>query len=82
MRRNDPETAFGLELFQNRFGNGPSDNRFGTGSEFVDQDQRTVVGMAQDILHVEQMRAVGTQIVVDRLLIPDINKDALENSHL
>ena len=55
MRRDDPETAFGLELFQNRLGNGPSDNRFGTGSELVDQDQRTVVGMAQNILHVEQM---------------------------
>ena len=76
------ETSLRFQLFEYRFGDRSADDRLGAGAEFVDQDQRTVVGMAQDVLHVQQVRTVGAQVVVDRLLVSDVDENTAEDSHL
>ena len=82
MRRNDAITAAIEQPFENRLGNGAADRRLGSRTELVDQHQRAVGGSGQHVLHVAQVRRIGRQIVVDRLLVADIDADRPENGQL
>ena len=58
---------------------GSTCRRFGSGSELVYEHERLVVGLFQHVLHVLKEGAVGTQVVVDRLVVSDVHHDAVED---
>ena len=66
------------ETFENRFGYRPAYHRLRTRTEFVDKDERPGTCPGQHMLHVEQMRRVGTQVVVDGLFVTDVDEYAVE----
>ena len=66
------------QLFENSLGNRTTHNRLGTRTKLINQHQRARRCAAEHILHIEQVRRVGTQIVVDRLLVADVDKYRLE----
>ena len=69
------------EVFQNGFGNGSAQTWFGACSKFVNQKQCFSIGKVQKILHVGQVTAVRTEVIVKALLVADVNKQVLENTH-
>ena len=74
----DSECSFLVETFQDGFGNSASNLRFRTSTELVNQDEAPFVATLHHDFHVGQVRRVGTQIVFNRLLITNIDKDAAE----
>ena len=59
-----------------------SDLRLCAPSELVDEHQRSGSSVADDGLHVAQMRTVGRQIVLYRLVVADIHEDVGENAEM
>ena len=74
----DSECSFLVETFQYGFGNSTSDLRLCTSTELVNQDEAPFVAALHHDFHVGQVRRVGTQIIFNRLLITNIDKDAAE----
>ena len=60
------------QLAQDSFRYRAADQRLGAGSHLVYQQQSAVVGVAQEMLHVSQVRRIGGQLVLDRLLVADV----------
>ena len=71
-----------VETLQYRFGNGTPDLRFGTSTEFIDQDEAAFVAVLHHDFHVGQVRRVGTEVVLDALFVTDINEDAPEDTRM
>ena len=74
----DSECSFLVETFQDGFGNSASNLRFRTSTELVNQDEAPFVTALHHDFHIGQVRRVGTQIIFNRLLITNIDKDATE----
>ena len=74
----DSECSFLVETFQYGFGNSTSDLRLRTSTELVNQDEAPFVTALHHDFHIGQVRRVGTQIIFNRLLITNIDKDAAE----
>ena len=74
----DSECSFLVETFQYSFGNSTSDLRLRTSTELVNQDEAPFVTALHHDFHIGQVRRVGTQIIFNRLLITNIDKDATE----
>ena len=67
------------QTLEDRLGDGPADDRLGSRPELVDQHQRAARSARQHVLHVQQVRRIGRQVVVDRLLVADVDENALED---
>ena len=78
MRGYDPKRARPAELFQHGFGNSPAQAGLGTGAEFINQHQALFTRQQQELLHGQQMRRVGREVVFDALLVADIQENILE----
>ena len=76
----DSECLLLVETLQYRFGNGTPDLRFGTSTEFIDQDEAAFVAVLHHDFHVGQVRRIGTKIVLDALFVTDINEDTAEDT--
>lgn len=80
MCRDDAEGLFLVEPFQDGFGYGAADLRFRAASEFVDEQKTGTTASFHHVFHVEQMAGIGTQVVLNALLVPDVDEDAAENA--
>ena len=69
------------ELCEYSFGNGSTNLWFCTRAELVDKQQGLVVGIANHVLHVQQVRRVSRQVVLYALLVTDVNHHFLEYAH-
>ena len=77
--RDDAPCVSLAELVEHAFGDGTADLRFCAGSKFINQDERPLVCRFHHVLHVEQMAAVGAQVVLDALFVADVNQDVFEH---
>ena len=68
-----------VELAQDGLGDGSARRRFGSRTELVDKDECLAVRLRQHVLHVVKERAVGTQVVVDGLVVSDVDHYAVED---
>ena len=80
--RDDAVAPLLQQAFENRLGNRPADDRLGARPELVDQHQGPRRGSGKHVLHVEQVGGVGREVVVDRLLVADVDAEALEDGQL
>src|SRR3712207_6191842 len=70
------------ELLQYALGNGATYLWFGACTKLVDEDERACVGASHHVLHVQQMRGVGREVVLEALLVAYVDHDMLEDAHL
>ena len=82
MGRNDTEGHFLIEPFQHRLGNGTAYLRLRSSTKFINENQTSSVALFHHNFHVRQVRRIGTQVVLYRLLITNVNKDTTENSRM
>ncbi len=71
-----------VEAREHGFGDGAAGCRLGAAAEFVDQHERRGGGVREDLPHVLKVGAVGTQVVLQRLVVADVDEDAVEDQHL
>ena len=69
-----------IQFPQDGLGNRTPDLRIGTRAKFIDEYQRTLIGVFQKQAHVGQAGTIGTQVVFDGLLVADIGKEVVKNS--
>ena len=67
MRCDDTEHFLAVETFEQGFGQRTAHERFRAAAELVDKQQRAVVAVPNEVLHVRQVRTVGAQVVLDAL---------------
>jgi len=72
--------TFLAKLAKNTLRYSPADLRFGTSSKLVDEDKRAPRSLSHHDFHVEKMRRISTQIVLQALFVTDINHQVLKNS--
>src|SRR5574344_1186040 len=56
--------------------------RFSTRSELIDEEERALVTVGQELFHIEKMGAISTQVVFERLFITYVDKHILEDAAL
>ena len=78
--RDYPFHLFLIEGFQDCFGYSPSQHGFCTGAEFIDQDQGIFISVAEKVFHVDEVWAIGTQIVFNGLLVTHVDEYFFENT--
>ena len=71
-----------IELLENRLGNGTAYLGLGSATHFIDQDEGLLAALRQEQLHVLQVAAIGTQVILDTLLVADVDKDVAEDTHV
>ena len=71
-----------IETVEQCLGNSTTYLRLGTTAKLVNKQQRALVAITHTLLHVRKVRAIGTQVVLDRLFIAYIYKDAIEYTHV
>ena len=71
-----------VEPCQYGFGDGAAGRRLRTAAELIDQHERGGRGVREDLPHVLQMGTVCAQIVLQRLVIADVDEDAVEDHQL
>ena len=80
--RHDSHHLMLIELLEDGLGNGSADLWFGTAAHLIDEDQCLLAALGQEQFHVLQVAAIGTQVVLDALLVTDVDKDVTEQSHV
>ena len=78
--RDDTETPVSVEAVEERLGDRPADLGLGTATELVDQEDRALVAVLDEKFHVHQVGTVGTQVVLDALLVADIDEHPAEQA--
>ena len=68
-----------LYLRQHSFCDSPAGGRLGAAAEFVDEHQRLLSGADYDFLEILQVGAVGTEVVLQRLVVADVDEYVVEN---
>ena len=71
-----------VQLLEDGLGDGPANLRFGATAHLVDEDERLLAATREEKFHVLQVAAVGTQVVLDALLVTDVDKDVIEQPHV
>ena len=69
-------------MLKDGLGDGSANLRFSAATHFVDEYQCLLATTIQEGFHVLQVRTVGAQVVLKRLLVADVNKDAAEHAHV
>ena len=80
VRRDDAKHPPFIEPFQHRLSNGSANLWLGTSTKLINQNQTAFIALLHHLLHVEQMRRVGTQIILQALLITDVDEDTAEEA--
>lgn len=70
------------ELIEHSLGDGSANARLGTRAKLIYQDDGVAVGCLHHVLHIQEVRRVGTQVVLQALLITDVDHDVLEYARL
>ena len=70
------------ELVEHCFGDGTANARFGTCTKLIYQYDGVAIGCLHHVLHVQEVRRVGTQVVLQTLFVTDVYHDVLENTCL
>ena len=81
MGGDDAKRTLVTKLGEHRLGYGTTDERFGTRTELVDEDEGLIVGMFHHHLHVEQMRRIGAEIVFNTLFVANVYHHVLEHTN-
>ena len=71
-----------VELLQDGLGNGSANLRLGTAAHLVDKDESFLTSLREEQLHVLQVAAIGTQVVLDALLVADVNENVMVQAHV
>ena len=71
-----------VELLKNRLGNGTANLGLGTATHLVDEYQGLPATFRQEQFHVLQVAAIGTQVILNALLIADVNEDVVKQPHV
>ena len=79
---NDSIGTLLAEAVEHSFGDSSADARFGACTKLIDEDDGVAIGSLHHILHVEQMRGVGTQVVLQTLFVAYVDHDVLEHARL
>ena len=82
MRRHHPPGAASGHSQQSSFSNRTPHSRISPAPHLIDQKQTSGIQVLQKIFHRLQLRSIGTQIIVNRLLIPDVNHDLIKDAKL
>ena len=70
------------ELPQDALGNGTANLRFRTRTELIDENQGLVRRLPHHVLHIEQMRRIGREVILQTLLIANIYHNVFINATL
>lgn len=68
----DSPGPFFEEQAQYTLGDGSAYIRFGAGTKLVYQYRGLAIGLPEHVLHIEQMRRIGRQVVFQALLVADV----------
>ena len=79
MGGDDAVGAAAVELGEDRLGDGAARRRLRARAEFVDQHEGLVVRFREHLLHVREEGTVGGEVVVDGLVVPDGDHNAVED---
>ena len=71
-----------VQLRQDRLSDGPAGGGLCARAEFVDEDEGLFIGLFQGLAHIGQEGAVGGEVVVDGLVVPDGYHYAAEDREL
>ena len=71
-----------VELLQDGLGNGSANLRLGAAAHLVDKDESLLTSLREEQLHVLQVAAIGTQVVLDALLVADVNENVMVQAHV
>ena len=77
---NDTVCLLLAETVEHSFGYGSAYARFGACAKLVDENDGITVGSFQHVLHVEQVRGVGGEVVLQTLLIAYVYHDVAEHA--
>ena len=80
VRGDDAVHARSVQLVEHGFGNGAAQAGLGAGAEFVNQHQAFLAGQQHKLLHGQQVRGVGRQVVFQALLVADVQENILEHA--
>ena len=80
MRGDDDVHAGFVQVVEHGLGDGPAQAGLGAGAEFVNQHQAFLAGQQHKLLHGQQVRGVGTQVVFQALLVADVQENVLEHA--
>ena len=69
-----------VQGMQDGFGDGSPQHGFCSRPEFVNEYECVPVSVPHKVFHVNQMGAVGTQVVFNRLFVADVYQDMAEDS--
>ena len=70
------------KLIEHSLCHSAADLRLSASTKLVDEQQSAVASLLHHILHVQEVRRVSGEIVLDALLVTDVNHDVGEYSHL
>ena len=76
----DAEGSAFHEALHHGLGHGASDLGLGAAAELIYEQQCGGVGGAHHLFHVEQVRAVGRELVLDALLVADVDHYGFEHA--
>ena len=82
VRGNDSIGTLLAEAVEHSFGDSSAYARFGACTKLIDEDDGVAIGSLHHILHVEQMRGVGTEVVLQTLFVAYVDHDVLEHARL
>ena len=78
---NHPKSTVTIKTFERSLGNCTTNHRLGSGTEFINQQKRFGIAVTNKKFHIQQMRTIGRKIIFNRLLITNIDKQTLKNTH-
>ena len=71
-----------IQALQYPLGDSTPQGGVGTGTEFIDEHQGAVVGCLDELPGVFQAAGVGTEVILDTLLVADVGEHPLEYAKL
>ena len=80
MGGDDTERATAYKPLENGFCNGSTYGGFGTSTEFIYEEQAGRIGAAHHLLHILQVAAIGTEVILDALFVTYVDKNMLEDT--
>ena len=79
--RDDPKGSLIIEAMQERLRNGSSYCGLCTPPKLIDEYKALLVASSDELLHIPQVRAVGTQVILYGLLITDVDIELVKEPH-
>ena len=80
MRGDDTEGTSIIEAMQESLCNSPTDRGLRAATKFVDEQQASCSALTDEVLHVAQVRTIGTQVIFYGLLIPDVDVETVKDT--